>query len=155
MLQKKIWTIIIICKKYQRLFVFYILGGIHRVRRAERPFFQVQDSILRCARVFQVILYWGAPAWFACTARPLSLKGFGRKVLGLSFQQIPSIDRDVCWGDGLAINIFLKQRLHEALRWWEILVRNFVFKQLVITVKYSAFNKSSLQKRGDDPWCLG
>ena len=118
-------------------------------------FFQVQDSILRCAKVFQVILYWGAPAWFACTARPLSLKGFGRKVLGLSFQQIPSIDRDVCWGDGLAINIFLKQRLHQALWWWEILVRNFVFKQLVITVKYSAFNKSSLQKRGDDPWCLG
>ena len=66
MLQRKIRTIIIICKKYQRLLVFYIMGGIHRVRRAERPFFSGSgfyievrqsfsgDSVLRCASLVRL-----------------------------------------------------------------------------------------------------
>ena len=112
-------------------------------------------------------LYWGAPKffrWFCIEVRqPGSLaphvlsrwKVLAGKCSAFLFNRSPSIDRDVCWGDGLAINIFLKQRHLQALWWWKILVSNFVFKQLVITVKYSDFNKSSIQKPSDDPWCLG
>ena len=73
------------------------------------------------------ILYWGAPKffrWFCIEVRqPGSLaphvlsrwKVLAGKCSAFLFNRSPSIDRDVCWGDGLAINIFLKQRLHQAL----------------------------------------